>query len=383
VVRVAIVGAGPAGLFAANALTRAGIECLVFERLDEGGVRARARAGVIEARTASLLERHGLAGGIYTRGKTLEAWEFRRRGQSHVFNYAALSGARNHVYPQQLLVGDMIDSLRTVGGEIRFQAPVTEIRLEGGPAVVCADGSSVTCDFVLGCDGYHGIARRSATGTVCSAVDFGADWLTVLAEAPPSSERLIFGLHPDGFAGHMRRTATVTRFYLQVEPGTEPDEYDDEHIWTQLDARLAADGEVLRRGPIVEKSILELRSAVTQPMQAGPLFLAGDAAHIVTPAGAKGMNLALQDVAELVEGLIEFYRRGDRGRLDGYSVTRLPKVWRMVEFSHWMLQLLLSQGRGTSEREFLEGLREANLARLLEHGLFARDFAVAYVGIDP
>jgi p-hydroxybenzoate 3-monooxygenase len=382
VTRVAIVGAGPAGLFAGNALVRAGIDCLVLERLGEGAVRARARAGLIETRTASLLERHGLADGMLQRGKTLGACEFRRGAKRHVFDYGSLSGALHHVYPQQLLVGDLIDSLRSVGGEIRFEAPVASIRLDDPPVVVSADGSLLTCDFVLGCDGFHGVTRMSAPGTVCSGIDFGAEWLSIMAEAPPSSELQIYGLHPDGFAGHMHRTQTVSRFYLQVEPGTQPDDYDDEEIWTQLHTRLAADDEVLMRGPIVEKSILELRSYVTQPMRAGPLFLAGDAAHIVTPAGGKGMNLALQDVAELVEGLLAFYGSGDRGRLDAYSATRLPPIWRMVELSHWMLQMLLGQGRGTPEGKFLEGLREARLAHLMEHGTFARDFAVAYVGVD-
>lgn len=379
---VAIVGAGPAGLMAANVLLRAGIDCWVFERLDEGAVRARARAGIIEARTASLLDRQGLADGLRERGKTHGAVEFRRGGKRHIFDYGSLSGALHHVYPQHLLVGDMLDALRSVGGEIRFGAPVREIRLHDRPEVVCEGGTSMTCDFVLGCDGFHGIARRSAPGTVCSGMDFAAQWLTILTDVP-SSQRVIYGLHRDGFAGHMPRTNASSRFYLQVDPGTQPDEYDDEIIWTQLGVRLAADGEVRLRGRIVEKSIVELRSYVTQPMQAGPLFLAGDAAHIVTPAGAKGMNLALQDVAELVEGLITFYRSGNRSRLDAYSATRLPKVWRMVEFSHWFLQVLLSQRQGSPEGEFLEGLRDSRLARLMEHGLFARDFAVDYVGVDP
>jgi p-hydroxybenzoate 3-monooxygenase len=382
VMGVGVVGAGPAGLFAGNVLVRAGIDCLVLERLDEDAVRSRARAGLIEHRTARLLEAHGLAGGMLQRGKTLGACEFRRRGRTHVFDYATLSGGHHHVYPQQFLVGDLIDSLRAAGGEIRFGTPVEAMRL-GDPAVIlAADGTSVACDFVLGCDGFHGVCRPAAVGTVCCAVDFGAEWLALLAEAASSSEHQIYGLHPEGFAGHMHRTATTSRFYLQVDPGTRVDEWDDDAIWSALATRLAAAGEDLVRGPIVDRSRLELRSSVTQPMQVGSLYLAGDAAHIVTPAGGKGMNLALQDVSELVEGLIGFYRCGDRSRLDAYSATRLPKVWRSVEFSHGMLQMLLAHRLGTAEANFHEGLRDTRLARLMEGGAWARDFAVTYVGID-
>ena len=379
---VGIIGAGPAGLFAANVLVRAGIDCEIFERLDEGAARARARAGLIEDRTARLLDAYGLADGMLKRGKTLGACEFRRGGVRHVFDYGSLSGARHHVYPQQFLVADLIDSLRSVGTEVRFATPVESVELGDGPVVRGDDGTTVDCDFVLGCDGFHGVSRLAATGAVCSGVDFGAEWLALLAEAAPSSEHQIYGLHPDGFAGHMHRTSTTSRFYLQVNPGTRLDEWDDNAIWSALEQRLAADGEVVVRGPIVERSILELRSHVTQPMQVGPLFLAGDAAHIVTPAGGKGMNLALQDAAELVEGIIGFYSSGNRGRLDAYSSTRLPKIWRAVEFSHWMLQMLLARRMDTAEGEFHDGLRATRLARLMEHGAFAQDFAVSYVGLD-
>ena len=379
---VGIVGAGPAGLFAANVLVRAGIDCELFERLDEGAARARARAGLIEDRTARLLDAYGLADGMLKRGKTLGACEFRRGGVRHVFDYGSLSGARHHVYPQQFLVADLIDSLRSVGTEVRFATPVKSVELGDGPVVRGDDGTTIDCDFVLGCDGFHGVSRLAATGAVCSGVDFGAEWLALLAEAAPSSEHQIYGLHPDGFAGHMHRTSTTSRCYLQVNPGTRLDELDDNAIWSALEQRLAADGEVVVRGPIVERSILELRSYVTQPMHVGPLFLAGDAAHIVTPAGGKGMNLALQDAAELVEGIIGFYSSGNRGRLDAYSSIRLPKIWRAVEFSHWMLQMLLAHRMNTAESEFHDGLRATRLAHLMEHGAFAQDFAVTYVGLD-
>jgi len=379
---VGIVGAGPAGLFAANVLVRAGIDCVVFERLAEDDVRARARAGLIEHRTARLLERHGLAGGMLARGKTIGACEFRRAGKRHVFDYQALSGHVHHVYPQQLLVADLIDSLRAAGGRVRFGVPVTAIRDLDEPVVVTSQGEQAAFGVVIGCDGFHGAARAAAVGTSCSGADLGARWLALLAEAPPSSELQIYGLHPGGFAGHMHRTPAVSRFYLQVEPGSRAVAWDEEEIWDRLESRLAVDGQSLIRGPITERSILELHSYVTEPMQAGRLFLAGDAAHIVTPAGGKGMNIALQDADELTQGILQLYRSGDCTRLDAYSRTRLPQVWRAVEFSHWMLQLLLADLPGTAAASFHEGLRDARLRRLMDDAQFARAFALAYVGPD-
>jgi p-hydroxybenzoate 3-monooxygenase len=381
VVAVGIVGAGPAGLFAANVLVAAGIDCEVVERLDEMAVRARARAGLIEDRTVQLLVEHGLAEGMLARGKTLGSCEFRRGGRSYVFDYGSISGGRHYVYPQQLLVGDLIDCLRLSGGEVRFATPVESVTLGDRPAIRASDGSSIACDLIVGCDGFHGVSG-AAGGTLRAEVDFDAEWLALLAEAPPSSEHQIYGLHPDGFAGHMHRTPTTSRFYLQVPPGTDASAWNDDAIWAALDERLAAHHQVLVHGPIVERSVLELRSCVTQPMQVGPLYLAGDAAHIVTPAGGKGMNLALQDVAELVQGIIALYRSRDHRRLDAYSSTRLPQVWRAVEFSHWMLQMLLARRVGTSADEFHEGLRSTRLAHLMEGGTFAQDFAVRYVGLD-
>jgi p-hydroxybenzoate 3-monooxygenase len=375
---VGVVGAGPAGLLAANLLVRAGLDCAVFERLSEDAARGRTRAGVIEARTVALLDRHGLADGMRMRGFTSDACEFRRGGVRHIFDYAELTGARHHVYPQQLLVADLIEALRAAGGDVAFGRAAAAIRIAERPVIVLADGDEVSCDFVLGCDGFHGVSRLALEGASCSGVDFGAELLSLLAEVPPSSDHEVYGLHPNGFAGHMPRTPTVSRLYLQIEPGADADRLSDEWIWDQLKRRLAADGIELAPGRVLERGSFELHSYVTEPMQHGPVLLAGDAAHIVTPAGGKGMNLALQDVDELVAGLLDHYQIGDNRRLDAYSATRLPAVWHAVEFSHWMLDLLLAR---PTEGRFREGLRETRLARLMSGGQFAKEFAINYVGL--
>lgn len=379
-VSVVVVGAGPAGLVAANVLVAAGIDVVVVERLDEAGVRGRARAGLIEHRTAQLLDRYGVAEGLHERGARLGACEFRRDGHGFVYDYAALCGAHHYVYPQQMLVADLIDALRAAGGQIRFATPVTAIGPADHPVVELADGHQLVCDVVLGCDGFHGISRTSA-GVGVAETEFGARWLSILAQAPPSSVRQLYGLHPDGFAGQMHRTATVSRFYLQI-PADQGADLDDDRIWKALDTRLGAEGEGVIHGPILDKSVLQLRSHVAHALQRGRLYLAGDAAHIVTPAGGKGMNLALQDVAELVEGLLVWFRCGDHTRLDAYTATRLPRIWQAVEFSHAMLHLLLARPTTEAGHEFHEGLRDAQLTRLMTDQLHARAFAIAYVGID-
>jgi len=260
---------------------------------------------------------------------------------------------------------------------MRFLCPAREVRTGEPPEIVLEDGASVRCDFALGCDGFHGVTRTALKNASCSGRDFGAEWLALLAEAPPSSDHTIYGIHREGFAGHMLRSPTVSRFYLQVDPDSRAEGWSDDRIWGLLRQRLSAEGVEFVSGGILERSTLQLHSYVTEPMQHGTVFLAGDAAHIVTPAGGKGMNLALQDAEALVSGLLDHYRSGDDRRLGEYTSTRLAAIWPVVEFSHWLLELLLAR---PGEGRFREGLREARLARLMAGGAFAHEFAVNLVG---
>ena len=253
-----------------------------------------------------------------------------------------------------------------------FGRAVAEIRLAERPVIVLDDGDEAACDFVLGCDGFHGVSRHALKGTSCSGAHFGAAWLAFLAEVPPSSDHGATGCTPR-VPAHMLRSPTVSRLYLQIEPGTDVNGLSDEWIWNEITPRLAADEVELVPGAILERGIMELHSYVTEPMHHGPLLLAGDAAHIVTPAGGKGMNLALHDADELVAALLEHYRSGDDRRLEAYSATRLPAVWRTVEFSHWMLDLLLAHPAR-------DGSAKDCATPGWYGGRFAKEFAASYVG---
>ncbi|MFI9269703.1 4-hydroxybenzoate 3-monooxygenase [Kitasatospora sp. NPDC052896] len=386
-----IIGAGPAGLLLANALRQAGVDCVLVERHSRAHVEARARAGVIEQRTVELLDGYGLAGPLLATGARHGSCEFRHRGGRFSVPYGELTGGRTHfVYPQQSLVRDLAEAYLAGGGQLLFSHPARALDgLTGDrPVLRCApaDGDgpelAIECDYVAGCDGSYGIARRSVpTGGLR---EYGRQhewgWLAVLAETPPATEQIIYALHQEGFAGHMLRTPTVSRFYLQCPVGDSPENWPDERIWSALHRRLDLTADELRPGPITERTVLEMRSLVVEPMRYGRLFLAGDAAHIITPAGAKGMNLAIADAHELAERLIARCRGADAAVLDGYSDARLPRIWQAQEFSHWFLQLLHSPVAEPADAAFLHRLRVSRLSQLQGSTPFAGLFARQYVG---
>lgn len=396
---VCVVGAGPAGLVIAHLLRQAGVSCVVLERQEADQLRARVKAGMIEHRTVELLRPYGLADPIVGGAMRVGMCEFRADGQAFVLDYAERCGGRAHyIYPQHELVADWAEQLVGAGGDLRFGVEATGIEQSGEGVVVSAadrtDGKSMTveCEAVAVCDGAASAVSTAADLAGFSAV-YPTRWLTLIAAAPPS-DATIYGLHSRGFAGQMHRSATMTRFMLEVPADEDYSQWDDERIWAELDRRLAAAGRPgIRRAEFLERDILDHRVRVCDPMQRGRIFLAGDAAHLITPAGGKGMNIAIQDAVELANGLSERYGdKADGRRLDGYSRARLPSIWRHQEFSNLMLSLFnagngggdhgAGGGERGGERDFSYGLRRARLDLIMNDPRFSRWFAHAYVGVD-
>jgi p-hydroxybenzoate 3-monooxygenase len=385
---VGIVGAGPSGLLIANLLQQRGIDCVVVDKFTREQVYARARAGFIEWRNKLLLEQVGVAERMLAEGSGHGHCEFRSGGHSFVFDYAALTGGRAHwVYPQHELVDDMAGVFVAGGGDLRGGLECVGVLDHDEPVALCRDAQSgeeveLRCGLLAGCDGFHGPVRASIPEGVLESylIDHPFQWIAFLVEAPPSSEHVIYALHEEGYAAHMQRSSTLSRYYLQCAIGETAEEWPDERVWPALRTRLAADGFELIEGPISERTPVQLRSVVFEPMQYRNTFLAGDAAHIITPCGGKGMNLALQDALAFVE-LAERRLAGKRSALDGYSERRLPDVWRLQEFSHWFLHMIQCYAPGEGSG-FMQGLQRARLQALEHSPEFARHFAHAYVGVE-
>ncbi|MEU6672072.1 4-hydroxybenzoate 3-monooxygenase [Streptomyces sp. NPDC046727] len=384
---VVVVGAGPAGLTVGNILRAAGVDCLVLETESREFIERRPRAGVIEEWAVRGLERRGLAGNLLERAERHSECEFRFDGHGYRFAYTELTGRHHWVYPQPLLVTDLVREYADVrGGEIRFG--VRDVRLHDldsdRPAVSYTDPDSgerrlVHCDFVAGCDGARGASRAALPDRArISRHDYGIGWLALLAEAPPSADRVLFGMHPRGFAGHMPRSAEMTRYYLQCPPGDDPDDWSDDRVWDELQQRLrAADRPPLTRGRLLEKRVLDMHNYVVEPMVFGRLFLAGDAAHLVAPIAAKGMNLALNDAFLLGDGLVAYLTKGDPTGLDGYSAACLRRVWDYQEFSEWLSGIYHGTSSGDPHRA---GTTLARLRRVFTSPVASAAFAEQYLG---
>jgi p-hydroxybenzoate 3-monooxygenase len=383
--QVGIVGAGPAGLVLARLLERAGIDAVVLERRSRPYVEGRVRAGVLEHGTADLLEELGVGARMRREGMVHRGIELRFDGTGHRIDLAGLTGRTITVYGQQEVVKDLIAARLDTGGPLLFDAEVTAITGLTGDRPVLRfrqDGvdRELTCDFVAGCDGGHGVARDAVPAGRLTRYDrvHPFAWLGILARAPAAADELVYAYHERGFALHSMRTPEIIRLYLQVPPDTDIADWPDARIWDELNARLATDdGFELKPGPVIEKGVTPMRSLVTEPMRYGRLFLAGDAAHIVPPTGAKGLNLAVADVRVLAEALIAHYRDGDDRLLDEYSARCLRRVWRAQRFSSWMTTML---HRRPDDDEFAHKLQLAELAYVTESAAASTTLAENYVG---
>jgi p-hydroxybenzoate 3-monooxygenase len=351
---VAIIGAGPAGLLLSHLLAHEGIESVVIETRSRQYVEARIRAGILENSTVELLDAVGLGDRLHREGDEHRGIYLQWPGQRHHLDFVDLTGRSIWVYGQTEITRDLGDAREAAGQAFCYEISNTRLHdLDSDhPFVTFADvdGRAVRldADVIVGCDGSFGPSRTAVPEAARQTWErtYPYSWLGVLANVAPSTDELIYAWHPDGFALHSMRSATVSRLYLQVPPDTDIADWPDQRIWDALAARLGhgQDGWQLTPGPIAEKSVLPMRSFVMSPMRHGRLFLAGDAAHIVPPTGAKGLNLAAADVALLAPALAAMLRRRDTSLAVAYSETALHRVWRSTHFSWWMTTMLHATG---------------------------------------
>jgi p-hydroxybenzoate 3-monooxygenase len=347
--QVAIIGAGPAGMFLAHLLHSDGIDAVVIERKDREYVEGRVRAGVLEQVTVDLMRKLGIANRLDKEGLVHGGTNLSVDGRIIHIDMAELTGGMTvTVYGQQEVMKDLFDAAEERSVEVIWNASDVALHdLDGtAPCVTWTgeDGAThrIECDFVVGCDGYHGVSRASIPSDVLKTFErvYPFGWLGILADVPPVEDELIYANHERGFALASMRSSTRSRYYIQCGLDEDIADWSDERFWDELAVRLGPEvGGRLIRGPSFEKSIAPLRSFVSEPMRWGRLFLAGDAAHIVPPTGAKGMNLAVSDVTMLGEALGEFYAEGSSAGIDGYSARALSRVWKAERFSWWFTSL--------------------------------------------
>jgi p-hydroxybenzoate 3-monooxygenase len=385
-IAVGIVGAGPAGLLLGHLLQRAGIDSVTVEVRSEQHVVERVRAGVLEQTTVDVLTEAGLGGRLAREGLRHEGLYLAFGGERHRLDLAELTGGRAiTVYGQNEIVRDLVAARRAAGGPIVFEAEhvaLSDLESEQPRLHVRSGGGDETyvCDYVAGCDGSHGISRASIPPSAMRAYErvHPFSWLGILAQANPASPELVYCLHDDGFALFSMRSNAVSRLYLQCAPDERLDAWPDERIWRELRARLHMhDGWEPNEGPILQKGLTGMRSVVVEPMRYRRLFLAGDAAHIVPPTGAKGLNLAVADVWRLSRALADRYRTGSAAALDRYSDAGLRRAWRAQRFSCWMTALL---HRPENVTDFDRRRQLADLDYLVHSRAAMTSLAENYVG---
>ncbi|HET6682888.1 MAG TPA: 4-hydroxybenzoate 3-monooxygenase [Gaiella sp.] len=384
--QVGIIGAGPAGLTLGHLLHQAGIENVILEARSRDYVEARVRAGVLEHDVAALFEQAGVGERMRREGLVHTGVELQSAGERHRIAFDELTGRTIVVYGQTEIVKDLIAARLGTGAPLHFEVDDVRLRdLESERPHIAyrRDGESheLACDVVAGCDGFHGVSRTSIPAGVVREFtrEYPFGWLGILASVAPSSEELVYAHHERGFALLSMRSPEVSRLYLQCAPDEDLSKWPDERIWEELQTRLGVEGWTLHEGEILEKGVTPMRSFVAEPMQWGRLYLAGDAAHIVPPTGAKGLNLAVRDVHVLAEAIVAWYGGGDRTLLDAYSETCLRRVWRAEHFSWWMTTML---HRRPDRDEFDLHLQLSQLRYLRTSRVAATSLAENYVGIE-
>ncbi len=382
---VVIIGGGPSGLLLSQLLNKAGIGTVVLERRTRKYVLSRIRAGVLEGGTVDLLERAGCGDRMHREGDPHEGcYLSTERGMFRV-DFRDLCGRQVMVYGQTEATEDLYAAQDEMGATVIHEAmEVMPHDLDGDPYVTYEkDGEThrIDCDFVAGCDGYHGVSRsvipKGKKEEIERVYPFG--WLGILSRTRPAADELIYANHPRGFALASMRNANLSRYYIQVPSDDDPEAWSDEAFWAELKRRLPGEvAETMETGPSIEKSVAPLRSYVCTRMRHGALFLAGDAAHIVPPTGAKGLNLAMSDIHYLSEGLIAHYKDNDGAGLDAYSDRALRRVWRAIRFSWWMTSIL---HRYPEQDDFDQRMQEMELENLRDLDAARRAMALNYVGL--
>jgi p-hydroxybenzoate 3-monooxygenase len=385
--QVGIVGAGPAGLVLSQLLYLHGIESVVLENRSRQYVEERVRAGVLEQGTVDLLTQMGVGERMKREGLVHYGIELRFNRERHRIDFRELTGGKGiTIYAQAEVVKDLNNARLAAGGQVVFEVEdVTVHELDGAKPKILyrKEGTDheLQCDFIAGCDGFHGICRPSVPAGALIEYErtYPFGWLGILAEAPPSSDELIYAYHERGFALLSMRTPQISRLYIQCEPDEDTDRWSDEQIWDELRTRLAAsNGWELTEGTVLQKGVTGMRSFVVEPMQYGRLYLAGDCAHIVPPTGAKGLNLAVSDVQILARGFEEYYSKGSRHRLDCYSEVCLRRVWKVQRFSWWMTSML---HRFPDENPFDQRRQLGELDYVTSSQAAAKTLAENYVGL--
>jgi p-hydroxybenzoate 3-monooxygenase len=384
--QVGIVGAGPAGLFLSHLLYMRGIASVIVEARSRDYIEARVRAGLLEQGTADTLEEMGVAARMHREGMVHSGIDLSFEGARHRIDFADLTGKSVTIYGQHEVVKDLVAARLATGAEIVFEVEDTslhEIDSDRPKIGYRKDGQAheIVCDFIGGCDGYHGVSRPSIPPDMLKIYEraYPFAWLGILAQAPTTRDELVYANHQRGFALYTMRSPEITRLYLQCRDDEDIANWPDSRIWDELHLRLEiGDGWTVAEGPVLQKGITPLRSFIAEPMRHGRLFLAGDAAHIVPPTGAKGLNLAVADVRVLTEALARFYRDGNQELLDAYSAICLDRIWKVQRFSWWMTSML---HRFDEDGEFDRRIQMAELAYVTSSRAAAQSLAENYVGL--